>query len=316
MEEFQNNSRRDFITGMAGLAAVAGLTGIPGLVEAKSDVVKLTILHTNDVHSHIDPFEDNHPKYPGMGGVARRAAIIKSIRNQERNVLLFDAGDIFQGTPYYNMFGGEIELKLMSKMGYDAATIGNHDFDNGVGALANQLVNADFPLLNTNYDFEGTPMYGKSLPYKIFKKEGVKIGVFGVGIQLSGLVDPRLYGSTKYLDPVNKALEISTYLKERKNCHLVICLSHLGFEYKDDKISDTRLAALCENIDLIIGGHTHTFLDEPVKIINKKGKSVSVTQVGWAGLRLGRIDYYFEKASGEKLKETSTMKDLNKSSEK
>ncbi len=316
MEEYQNSSRRDFIAGIAGLAVAAGLSGIPDLVEAKNEVIKLTVLHTNDVHSHIDPFDENHPKYPGMGGVARRSAIIKSIRKYERNVLLLDAGDIFQGTPYFNMFGGELELKLMSQMGYDAATIGNHDFDNGVAALSGQLVHARFPMLNSNYDFEGTPMHGKSLSYKIFNKDGLRIGVFGLGIKLKGLVDPRLFGQTKYLDPVDKAIKISSYLKERKKCHLVICLSHLGFDYKEDKISDTRLASMSENIDLVIGGHTHTFLAEPVKIKNKKGVDVLVTQAGWAGLRLGRIDYYFERSTGNKVKEVSTIKDLNKSSEK
>jgi len=316
MEEYQNNSRRNFIKGISRVAVGAGCIGIPAMLQAKNDIVSLTILHTNDVHSHIDPFADNHPKYPGMGGAARRSHLIKKIRNEERNVLLFDAGDMFQGTPYYNMFGGELELKLMSQMKYDAATIGNHDFDNGVTALANQLVNADFPLINSNYNFEGTPMYGKSLPYKIFNKESLRIGVFGVGIKLEGLVDSRLYGNTKYMDPVGSALKISSYLMERKKCHLVICLSHLGFDYKEDKISDTRLASLSENIDLIIGGHTHTFLDEPVKIKNKNGKNVLVAQAGWAGLRLGRIDYHFEKRTGKKLNEVSTMKELNKSSEK
>ncbi len=316
MDEYQNDSRRDFIKGLTGLAVTAGITGIPGLIEANSKLIKLTILHTNDVHSHVDPFPENHPKFPGMGGVARRSAIIKKIRKEQKNVLLFDAGDMFQGTPYYNMFGGELELKLMSKMGYDAATIGNHDFDNGIDSLSQQLINAQFPLINSNYDFEGTSMHGKSHPYKIFKKEGLRIGVFGLGIKLVGLVDKRNYGSTQYLDPVNSALNISSYLKEQKKCHLVVCLSHLGYEYKEDKISDTRLAASSKHIDLIIGGHTHTFLDEPVKIKNKNGQNVLVTQAGWAGLRLGRIDYHFEKQTGKKVNEVSTIKELNKSSEK
>ena len=314
MEEYQSNKRREFIAGVTG-AVVATSIGWPSLVEAKNEVVKLTILHTNDVHSHIDPFENNHPKYPGMGGVARRSAIIKKIRSEERNVLLFDAGDIFQGTPYYNMYGGELELKLMSLMGYDAATIGNHDFDNGVSELANKLTFASFPMLNCNYNFDGTPMYGKSLPYKIFNKNGIRVGVFGVGIRLEGLVDSRLFGTTKYFDPIEPANKISTYIKTQKKCDLVICLSHLGHDYKEDKISDIRLASQSENIDLIIGGHTHTFIDEPLKIKNKNQKEVLVTQAGWAGLRLGRIDYHFEKRTGKKSNVVATMKDLNKSSE-
>jgi|SRR5688572_4160165 len=316
MDAYQSNSRREFLHGMLGLAVTTGLTGIPTSGFGKNEYVKLTVLHTNDVHSQIDPFDDNHPKYPGMGGVARRSALINKIRLEEKNVLLFDAGDIFQGTPYYNMYGGELELKLMTRMGYDAATIGNHDFDNGVSELAKQLVNAAFPMLNCNYNFDGTPMYGKSLPYKLFYKDNIRIGVFGVGIELEGLVSTRLYGSTKYLDPVVKANEISAYLKNRKKCHLVICLSHLGFEYKEDKISGIRLATQSEFIDLIIGGHTHTFMDEPFKINNKVGVPVLITQAGWGGLRMGRIDYKFEKRTGKKLNVTTAMKELIKSSEK
>ena len=315
MDELQNKSRREFITRFAGGVLAATALGWPAISEAGSKIIKLTILHTNDMHSHIDPFADNHSRYPGMGGIARRMAIIKKIRTVERNILLFDAGDIFQGTPYYNIFGGELELNLMSRMGYDAITLGNHDFDNGVQALADQLVNASFPVLNCNYDFSGTSMQGRSYPYKIFNKEGIRIGVFGVGIQLAGLVDSRLTGSVKYIDPVGPANTISAYLKTRKKCHLVVCLSHLGFDYKEDKLSDTRLASSSENIDLIIGGHTHTFLDEPLKIRNKIGEEVLVTQAGWAGLRLGRIDYHFEKITGKKIETVSLMKDLNKSSE-
>lgn len=315
MEEFQNKSRRKFIRNISGgiLAAGVGLSATK--TYAKPDVIKLTILHTNDVHSHIDPFADNHPKYPGMGGVARRAALIQQIRSEEKNVLLFDAGDIFQGTPYFNLYGGELEMKLMSEMSYDAATIGNHDFDNGIDGLVRQLPHARFPLLNTNYNFSRTSMEGKSAPYKIFEKEGLKIGVFGVGIELAGLVDKRLFGNTIYLDPVAQSMKYSSYLKRHKKCDLVICLSHLGYSYENDKISDIKLAKLSENIDLIIGGHTHTFMDEPVKILNNHEQEIIVTQAGWAGLRLGRIDYLFTRISKKKISTTSTMKDLIKSSE-
>ncbi len=315
MEEYQSNSRRKFIRKVAGglVAVGAGLNYSNAI--ADPNTIRLTILHTNDVHSHIDPFDDNHPKYPGMGGVARRAALIRQIRAEEKNVLLLDAGDIFQGTPYFNLYGGELEMKLMTKMGYDAATIGNHDFDNGIEGLVKQLPFAGFPMLNTNYDFSDTPMRGKSIPYKIFEKESLRIGVFGIGIELAGLVDKRLYGNTKYLDPVANALKYSSYLKRHKKCDLVICLSHLGFSYENDKISDLKLAKLSENIDLIIGGHTHTFMDEPVNMMNQNEKEIIVTQAGWAGLRLGRIDYLFTRNSRRKIRTTSTMKDLKKSSE-
>jgi len=307
------SNRRAFLKVLGGSAALIGLSGIPFDLLAKQDLVKLTILHTNDVHSHIDPFPDNDPKYPGMGGVARRAALIKKIRAEEQHVLLLDVGDIFQGTPYFNMYGGEVELKMMSEMGYDASTIGNHDFDNGMDGLLKQLPNANFPLLCSNYDFSDTPLNNKTQPYKIFEKGGIKIGVFGLGIELQGLVDKKLYGNTIYNDPVVKAKYYSQLLKEEKKCDLVICLSHLGYKYKEEKISDEILAKQSRNIDLILGGHTHTFLDEPVRYKNADGKEILVAQVGWAGIKLGRIDYYFEKNSGKKDAMGTTLKISRKS---
>jgi len=204
----------------------------------------------------------------------------------------------------------------MSAMKYDAATIGNHDFDNGIEGLVRQLPHAAFPFINCNYNFIGTPMEGKSTPYRIFDKNGIRIGVVGVGIELEGLVNKRLYGKTKYLDPVVEVVKICSYLKNRKKCDLIVCLSHLGHSYKSDKISDVKLAEVSENVDLIIGGHTHTFMDEPVKIVNKYEKEVLVTQAGWAGLRLGRIDFQFSEYTGRRIMTASTMKDLKKSSEK
>jgi 5'-nucleotidase len=278
-------------------------------------MVKLTILHTNDVHSHIDPFPHNDPKYPGMGGVAQRAAIIDKIRAEEKNVLLLDSGDIFQGTPYFNLYGGELELKLMSKMQYDATTIGNHDFDNGLDGLVKQFPHASFPFLCSNYDFSDTLMAGKTILYKIFLIDGIKIGIFGLGIELEGLVDKRLYGNTKYLNPVVKAAETAHLLKKEMKCDLVICLSHLGYKYKEEKISDVELAKQSLNIDLILGGHTHTFLDSPVKLRNRHGEEILICQVGWAGIKLGRVDYYFEISSRKKHATASTLKVLTKSRE-
>lgn len=294
MEEFEMSNRRDFIRTLMGSAAFIGLASTPLDLFAKHEIIKLTILHTNDVHSRIDPFPKNDPKYPGMGGVARRASLIKQIRAKEANVLLLDAGDIFQGTPYFNLYKGELEFKLMSDMGYDAATIGNHDFDNGIDGLARQLPNAKFPFLNLNYDFSDTPMAGSVLPYKIFQKAGITIGVIGIGIELAGLVDPKLYGNTIYSNPIQIADDTALMLKKNLKCDLVICLSHLGYKYSEKKISDEVLAQESSYIDLIIGGHTHTFLDEPVRYKNKSNKEILVAQVGWAGIRLGRVDYYFD----------------------
>jgi len=257
---------------------------------------KITILHTNDVHSHIESFSGSHEKYANLGGVARRASLIESIRQENPNTLLFDAGDIFQGTPYFNYFGGEVEFKMMSKLGYNASTIGNHDFDNGIAGLEKQLPHASFDFIVANYDFKNTILDARTKPYKIYTIDGIKIGVFGLGIKLDGLVDPLLYKETKYLDPVEITQEMGTMLKEEKGCDLVICLSHLGYYYKrnPELISDLTLAQQTKNVDLIIGGHTHTFLKKPTVVKNLKEENMLVNQVGCWGVNLGRIDFIFD----------------------
>ena len=287
--------RRDFIEKTATGTVIMGL----GLTLSSFDSEKkhLTILHTNDVHSHIDPFPMTDPRNPNMGGVARRAALIESIRQENPNVLLLDAGDIFQGTPYFNYYGGEIEFKLMSMMKYDASTIGNHDFDNGIQGLFAQMPHAKFEFISSNYDFKNTMMDGLVKPYKIYYKNGIKVGVFGLGIELKGLVDPQMYKETVYNNPVEIAQDMVRILKKEQKCDLVICLSHLGYKYSkedQDKISDLKLAQLTKDIDLIIGGHTHTFLDKPTIVKNADGKEVLVNQVGCYGINLGRIDFYLD----------------------
>ena len=250
----------------------------------------LTILHTNDTHSNVEPFPQNHSKYPGMGGVAKRHEIIEEIRSEEKNVLLLDAGDIFQGTPYFNNFHGHLEMKLMSKMGYDACTMGNHDFDIGLKGFKTAKKHAKFPFLCANYDFSNTILKDETKPYQIFLKEGIKIGVFGIGVELDGLVSKTNYGDTVYHDPIECANRTSSILKEN-GCDLVICLSHLGFYYPErDRISDLILAKKSKNIHIIIGGHTHTFLERPIVQRNSNNELVIINQVGWAGLKLGRID--------------------------
>ncbi len=288
--------RRDFIQNTALSSALLGLGGLSLSSFKTVETKQLTILHTNDVHSYIDPFPPTHPKNPNMGGVARRAALIETIRKENPNVLLLDAGDIFQGTPYFNYYGGELEFKLMSMMKYDLATIGNHDFDNGIEGLYNQLPNASFGFVNANYDFRNTIMNGHVNPYKILYKDGIKVGVFGIGIALAGLVDKKHYKETIYHDPVSVSQDMARILKQEQKCDLVICLSHIGYQYKNDpdKISDVKLASLTKDIDLIIGGHTHTFLDKPTVLKNADGKDVLVNQVGCYGVNLGRIDFYFD----------------------
>lgn len=251
---------------------------------------KLVILHTNDTHSQIDPFPANHPKYPNKGGVARRAKLIDEIRNQEEHVLLLDSGDIFQGTPYFNLFHGELEMKLMSAMKYDAATMGNHDFDIGLDGFLQAKQFAEFPFLCANYDFSNTILKDQTQTYKIFHKAGLKIGVFGIGIQLSGLVSAENFGATIFLEPISTANHVAKELHE-KGCDFIICLSHLGYSYPDaSKASDQRLAVENEYIDLILGGHTHTFMDAPSVHRNKGNKDTLVHQVGFAGLFLGKIE--------------------------
>ena len=298
MEELFQINRREFLKKGGLSAAALGLGAIPAFARRDS-VVQLTILHTNDVHSRIDPFPMDGSRNQGLGGVARRAALVKKIRAEQPNVLLLDAGDVFQGTPYFNLYGGELEFTIMSQMGYDASTMGNHDFDNTIAGFVKQLPHANFPFLVSNYDFNNTELKGKTQPYKIFKKQGLKIGVFGVCIELEGLVNKKNYLETVYLDPIAKANEMASLLKNQEHCDFVICLSHLGYKYKENKVSDQILAKSTRNIDLIIGGHTHTFMKEPENILNLDGKVTTINQVGFAGINLGRLDYFFDRESGK-----------------
>tara|TARA_B100000767_G_scaffold7804_1_gene7743 strand:- start:2013 stop:2921 length:909 start_codon:yes stop_codon:yes gene_type:complete len=287
------NSRRIFIK-KAGLGiAITSIVPLD-LFSFNKDIVKISILHTNDIHSHIDPFVSGRNK--GLGGLVQLSSLVNKIKSEEKNVLLLDSGDIFQGTPYFNKFGGELEFKLMSKIGYDCSTMGNHDFDNGLNGFEEQLIHTNFPFICTNYDFKNTILEGKTKNHAIFYKEGVKIGVIGLGIELKGLVDPRLYKNVKYLDPIEAGNKMAKYLKHDQNCDIVICLSHLGFKYKRDKVSDQVLAKETSNIDVILGGHTHTFLKKPINLKNKNGKNVLINQVGFGAIKLGKIDIFISKS--------------------
>lgn len=289
-------NRRNFIKQVGGASALAMAGGLvlPSFTEKKQR--HITILHTNDTHSQIEPFKPNHHRNANKGGVAKRATLIEQIRKENPNALLLDAGDIFQGTPYFNYFGGELEFKLMSMLKYDLATIGNHDFDNSIEGLHKQLPHAKFDFVSANYDFSNTILDTYVKPYKTFVKDGIKIGIFGLGIELEGLVGKKLYKETKYLDPIEITQDITAELKNTHKCDLIICLSHLGYYYKKnpDKVSDLVLAKATENIDLIIGGHTHTFLPKPTIVKNKAGKNMLVNQVGAYGINLGRVDFYFD----------------------
>ncbi len=286
-------NRRHFLKRSSSGILLLGTMGFPTQLFAGDSVIKLTILHTNDVHSRIDPFPMDGGKYQGLGGAAKRAALLKKIRAEEENVLLFDCGDMLQGTPYFNFYEGKLEFELMNEMRYDATTIGNHDFDAGIETLGRHLGNTNFVTLNTNYGLDNTPLNNKVQAYKVFEKAGLKIGVLGVGIELDGLVPAKLYGETQYSEPIQSANKTASILKKELKCDLVVCLSHLGYKYETNKVSDYVLAKQSQNIDVILGGHTHTFMEQPDIVQNKDGEEVLINQVGWAGIRLGRLDYYF-----------------------
>ena len=290
-------NRRTFIrnTGVAGAAMLVPgwLTGSPIFAE---EISRLVILHTNDTHSRVEPFPMDGSKNAGLGGAAPRAALIEQIRRENEHVLLVDAGDIFQGTPYFNFFLGEVDIKLMTEMGYEATTMGNHDFDGGLENFEKQIrEHGNFPVIISNYDFSDTIMHNKYMPRHIIQKGNIKVGLTGVGIELNGLVPNNLIGATRYIDPIKTATEQANILKHDEKCDLVICLSHLGYKYDKEKVSDIKLAQNSKSIDIIIGGHTHTFMDKPDFYRNVEGDYVMIHQVGWAGLRLGKIDVQFEK---------------------
>ena len=293
--------RRKFLSNSIATSTFVGLGGLSLNSCFQPTEKHITILHTNDVHSHIDTFSKDHSVFPNLGGLSRRSILVETIRKENPNTLLFDAGDIFQGTPYFNFYGGELEFKLMSALKYDAATIGNHDFDNGLEGIYAQLPHAKFEFLSANYDFSNTLLDGHTKPYQTYLINGIKIGVYGIGIQLSGLVTKSLYKETRFLDPYEISLDMERTLKKDENCDLIICLSHLGYEYEsEDRSDDLTLASKTKYTDLIIGGHTHTFLDKPTIVENKNGKKVLVNQVGCFGINLGRIDFYFDSAKNNR----------------
>lgn len=280
--------RRQFLR-TAGAAAVGGLLLPKGLRGSLADTTHIVILHTNDTHSRVDPFPMDGGVFQGLGGVARRAGLIQRIRDENENVLLLDAGDIFQGTPYFNFFRGEIEFRAMSEMRYDVATIGNHDFDNGVEGLVAMLPHADFQFVSANYDVSASGLVHHVRPWTVRELGGIRVGIFGLGIAFEGLVLEQLHQGVRYTDPFAAARRAVAELREQ-GCSLIVCLSHLGYRYRGDQPSDTRLAQEVEGVDLILGGHTHTFMDAPEVHSHPGGRKTLVNQVGWAGMRLGRMD--------------------------
>ena len=293
-------NRRTFLKQsiLGGGALSLGL--FPNELFASGQLVRLTVMHTNDMHCHIDPFPNSNAEYSGRGGMVRLASLIAKSRAENPNMILLDAGDMFQGTPYFNFFKGDLMLKLMSKMGYDGGTIGNHEFDNGLEGIVSALKYAKFPIVSSNYDFSDTILSGLVMNHHILHKSGIKIGIYALGIELDGLVDKSNYGNTRYLDPLAVTLKMEQMLKKDHHCDLVICLSHLGFSYQHNKISDSTLAPQTQYTDLIIGGHTHTFLDKPLELKNKDQKLILINQAGWAALAAGKIEFIFDRTGKKK----------------
>ncbi len=288
--------RRTFIRNASILGAGAGLGGfIPNAYASAGNQIRVTILHTNDTHSHLEPLPESVPKYAGMGGVARRAALVRQIRKENPDSLLLDAGDVFHGTPYFNKYKGALNFEIMSKMGYDATTIGNHEFDNGVSGFEKVMDKASFPFVTSNYDFGSTRMGFQVQKFIIRRVGGVKIGIFGLGVNFENLVLPHLHRGVRYLDPFEISSDMVDRLKSYHQCDMVICLSHIGYRYNDDRVSDRVVAEKVDGIDLIIGGHTHTFMDEPELFEKRDGSRTWISQVGFAGIVLGRMDFYFDR---------------------
>jgi len=265
------------------------------MLEAAAGETLITILHTNDTHSQIEPFPRNDRTYPGKGGVARRATLVSRVRKQNPNTLLIDAGDAFQGSPYFNFYKGEVEYKTMSAIGYDVGTLGNHEFDNGVAALAAAMKFANFSFVSANYDVHQTPIEDRVKPYVVREVAGVRIGLFGLGISPEGLITPANFKGLTYHDPVQASRDVVKVLRETERCHLVVCLSHLGYypKPKDKEIGDTQVAAQVDGIDFIASGHTHTFMEKPVTQKQPSGRDTVIFQVGKSGIYVGRVDFTF-----------------------
>ena len=287
--------RRRFLTSSAVFTAMA--FAVPRQLSStllrSAGPAVITVLHTNDTHSQIDPIASYDRLYPGKGGVARRATLVKRVRKENPNTLLIDAGDVFQGTPYFNFYKGEVEYEAMSEIGYDVGTLGNHEFDNGVEQLAAALKFANFDIVSSNYDLKGTQLENLVKPYVIRELAGVRIGLFGLGISPAGLITPANFKGITYRSPVDAAREMVQLLRGKQRCSLVIALSHLGYYPRGGEgvVGDSQVAAQVDGIDFIASGHTHTFMKEPVRVVQPCGQETLIFQVGRSGIYVGRIDF-------------------------
>jgi 5'-nucleotidase len=288
--------RRNFL---ASLSAAALASQMSLRAEEPSSAGRITLLHTNDTHSHIEPFGPGNGALSGKGGMARRATLVKQLRSQLGPVLLLDAGDTFQGTPYFNRYKGRIDYQLMRMVGYDATTLGNHDFDNGVEMLLEAISsmeqlkhrNAPFAFLNCNFDCKDAPALATRLsPYLIKEFPGIRVGITGVGVAFAGLVDAKNHVGVQWRDPYACLKPVIKRLREVEKVDLVVVLSHLGYDNKGSAPDDLQMPSQVSGIDAIIGGHSHTFLDVPTKVPQAQGETL-VFQVGFGGVNLGRMDF-------------------------
>lgn len=251
---------------------------------------KLAIIHTNDTHSQIEPFGENAGERSGMAGLARRATLVKELREEYSNLLLLDAGDFFQGTPYFNFFNGELEVRAMNLLGYDAVTLGNHEFDNGVEFLANALRDAKFDVVCSNYDFTNTPLQRIIKPYVIKEVAGQRVGIVAMSINPKGLIAPNNVNGITYNDPYESVIKLAKRLRDDQGCSMIICLSHIGHNYEGSP-SDLDFAKLSSSIDLVVGGHSHTYLEKALELTNAEGEPIVVTQAGSKGQYVGKLIY-------------------------
>lgn len=256
---------------------------------------QLVILHTNDTHSTIYPLNENlaDTAKAGRGGFVRRVAMIKAQRQQAPDLLLFDSGDFSQGSPYYTLYKGDVEIELMNRMGYDAGTIGNHEFDYGLENMARLFKKANFPIVCSNYDFTGTPVEGTVKDYVILKRDGLKIGVFAVCPKMAGLVSAENYRGVTYKDPVEEAKRVVALLKAKK-CDMIICLSHLGW-LGGDEFGDCQFVAATEGIDLVLGGHSHSYFEHLEYVKNAAGKLIPIDQNGKHAIYVGKMTVTLQK---------------------
>jgi 5'-nucleotidase len=284
--------RPDRRTVLGGLGALAGATLLgPSAALASPRATRVTLLHTNDTHSRLEPFEKG--KLAGLGGIARRASLIRAIRAEQPHTLVLDAGDTFQGTPYYNAFAGHAEFETMTAAGYDCVTLGNHDFDKGVEALVSAMQKARFSFVSANYDIDAPGLRERVAPYEVRTVGGRRIGLFGLGVSFSGLVSGSLHAGVRYRPPVAAARTAVETLRTTQGVDAVVLLSHLGYFGHGNEPGDVELAEAVPGIDVIIGGHTHTFLDVPHVVTHRAGGQTAIVQVGSSGTHLGRVDLEF-----------------------